>query len=558
MANQRFLASGMQRVMIDQFEIALERGKTLVTVDETEDIAWIAFSQGSSSSFNYVVGRGMSSNNIGRPGVALDINLTEGNFIERPDVIISQNSRRDVDGSWARGGSIWNNTNVQVHADEDITADKGARHSRAELFSWATFGTDTDFIGFRNSSGQSALPSLMPSLSPNPSALPSSEPSSSPSSQPSSTPSDMPSGGSAPSDAPLSFGETGRVTLTNTINEGVVSALITRNEYVDPVIVCFVATRVQRRGVSCRIRNVDPTTRSFDLFMQEPRNLRHRPETINYIVFESGSHILTNGLIVEAGKTATNTVNPKRNENADIFIGDIVSFNVAFERTPVVLHSLNTYNNNQRFLASGMQRVMIDQFEIALERGKTLVTVDETEDIAWIAFSQGSSSSFNYVVGRGMSSNNIGRPGVAFDINLTEGNFIERPDVIISQNSRRDVDGSWARGGSIWNNTNVQVHADEDITADKGARHSRAELFSWATFGTDTDFIGFRNSSGQSALPSLMPSLSPNPSALPSSEPSSSPSSQPSSTPSDMPSGGSAPSDAPLSFGETGRVTLTN
>merc|ERR1719162_2728803 len=280
------------------------------------------------------------------------------------------------------------------------------------------------------SSVPSALPSLLPSLSPSsapsngPSSLPSSEPSSSPSSQPSSTPSSIPSGvpsagpssgpsalpsllpslspSSIPSDAPLSLGETGRVTLTNTINEGVVSALITRNEYVDPVIVCFVATRVQRRGVSCRIRNVDPTTRSFDLFMQEPRNLRHRPETINYIVFESG-------------KTATNTVNPKRNENADIFMGDIVSFNVAFERTPVVLHSLNTYNNNQRFLASGMQRVMIDQFEIALERGKTLVTVDETEDIAWIAFSQGSSSSFNYVVGRGMSSNNIGRPGVAFD-----------------------------------------------------------------------------------------------------------------------------------------------
>jgi len=292
-------------------------------------------------------------------------------------------------------------------------------------------------------------------------------------------------------------GETGRLRLGNTINRGVTSTVTTRNEYVDPVIVCFVVTRVQRRAVSCRIHNLDPTTSSFDLFMQEPTNKKHRRETISYIVFESGSYTLTNGLTVEAGKTATSTVNPQGNLNEQRFRGDIVSFNVAFELEPAIFHSLNTYNNNQSFLASSVQRTTTNQFEIALERGKTLVTIDEAEDIAWIAFSTGSSSSDNYVVGRGVSGNNIGRPGRAFDIDLSQGNFFPidqftindvRPDVVISQNTRRDRDGSWARGGPVWNSLEIGVNADEDVTSAKNARHGRTEIFSWAAFLPNTNF----------------------------------------------------------------------
>ena len=85
-------------------------------------------------------------------------------------------------------------------------------------------------------------------------------------------------------------GETGRVELGGTVDNGVSAVVNLRHSYTDPVVVAFINTRNGDQSVQVRVRAV--TSSSFEVFMQEPDNQGHNPETVSYIVVEKGRHTL--------------------------------------------------------------------------------------------------------------------------------------------------------------------------------------------------------------------------------------------------------------------------
>eukprot|EP00957_Ditylum_brightwellii_P025469 1925545-Ditylum_brightwellii.AAC.1 len=205
----------------------------------------------------------------------------------------------------------------------------------------------------------------------------------------SSTPSDMPS--SIPSQEVWQWqpkllqivGETGRVVLSDTIDEGNVANISFRHEYTSPVVLAFINTQNGVESIAPRIKEVTAT--GCIIFMQEPDHQGHMAETVSYIVAEKGRYELDDGLIFEAGAIETD----KGWEKGEIFEGDQITFSQSFQHPPAVLHSLNTHTNED-FTASLVTKITSHGFEIAQEYAETGGWNIVEETIAWIAFKTGS------------------------------------------------------------------------------------------------------------------------------------------------------------------------
>ncbi len=283
------------------------------------------------------------------------------------------------------------------------------------------------------------------------------------------------------SSSSLSYiGETGRVVLDNTVDSGASVVVNTRHSYTDPVVVAFINTRSGNQSVQVRVRAV--TSSSFEVFMQEPDNQGHNPETISYIVMEKGRHTLDGGLTVEAGTVETSTTHV----GGQAFGGDAVIFDDAFASTPAVLHTLNSHNNAD-FMASLATKVDAGGFEIGLESAETnKVPVSET--VAWIALSTGSGTAHGsaFMIGVGNDGSNDGYDDTAHSISLT--GFSAAPDLVASVYGENGRDGSWARGAGTWSASSQTVYTEEDQISDSERSHAD-ETIAYAAFAPDTDLV---------------------------------------------------------------------
>ncbi|MCJ8268245.1 MAG: hypothetical protein MJK04_02475, partial [Psychrosphaera sp.] len=100
------------------------------------------------------------------------------------------------------------------------------------------------------------------------------------------------------------------------------------------------------------------------LYMEEPSGGAHTNETIHYIVAESGRHTLEDGTRIEARHQTTNKVH----REGEAFNGTPVTFGQKFDQPPVVLHTLNS-NNNQDFMSSVVSSVSASGFNVEQESG---------------------------------------------------------------------------------------------------------------------------------------------------------------------------------------------
>ena len=269
-------------------------------------------------------------------------------------------------------------------------------------------------------------------------------------------------------DTPAPFvGETGQVALDDTIDTdggSFFQNINFRHSYTKPVIVAFINTRGGSESIAPRIKDVTPT--SFTLFMQEPDYQTHNAEgSVSYIVMEEGRHVLDGGLIVEAGLHTTSTVRSGLDLDPS-FIGDDISFGQAFASTPAVLHTLNTHNNDNKFMTSMATSVSLTGFQLAQERLEISDTLETEENIGWIAFdtSAGTGETFcaPYTVGLIDPGFSVGVSDTPFVINYSSAGYSTSPDVVVSVISEIEVDGSWARGSGLYSSTQQGVYAEED------------------------------------------------------------------------------------------------
>ena len=349
-----------------------------------------------------------------------------------------------------------------------------------------------------------STPSFVPTRAPSesPTYIPTFSPTAGPTSLPtratSAAPSGSPSTSAAPSMGTSIVGETGKVTIATTVDQGTIVTVTLRNYYNDPIVTAFINTKKGGQSVDVRVRNVTPT--SFEIFMQEPDNQGHTAEEVSYIVVERGSHSLEGGVHVEAGKHTTSTVHT----GGEDFSGDEISFTHPFiGDSPVLLHSLNTHNNND-FMASMATKVQTDTFEIsqeALETDKETLASFGAESIGWIAFSLGSGTNNGspYIINRvdSGSSNQV-------DLDLTPGGFADAPDLVASVISENGKDGSWARGSGAFTNTLQGVYAEEDQVGDSERKHL-FEPIAYVAFGEESDLLLDSFATG---APTASPSMS--------------------------------------------------
>jgi len=281
---------------------------------------------------------------------------------------------------------------------------------------------------------------------------------------------------------PLIVGETGRIQLSSTIEDGIVAEIAFRNQYINPVVVAFINTRNGLESISARVRDISSS--GCQLFMQEPDNQGHMAEWVSYIVVESGRNTLEGGIVVEAGITSSTIIH----RGGQSFTGHPVQFEEAFTNTPAILHSLMTHNNND-FMASLVTDVHVDSFKVAMEAADTRKD-SSGEDVGWIAFSSatGSTSSTSFSIGTANDGTDDGVDDSPHVIDLTSANFNDNPDIVVSLNGVWGVDGSWARGAGVWSKDMQHAYAEEDQIKSSERQHVD-EHFAWAAFTANTDLI---------------------------------------------------------------------
>ncbi len=284
------------------------------------------------------------------------------------------------------------------------------------------------------------------------------------------------------------IGETGRIVISNEINIVPATTINFRQSYTNPVIVAYIVTRNNPEPLDARVTNVTAT--SFDIFIEDPNNDGiGSPETVVYIVIEAGRYDFSNGLSIEADVHSTTS----EHSSGDPFGGDVVAFSSAFLATPVVLHSLNSYNNGD-FKSSLCDSATNTQITLEQETADT-GTATALEDIAWIALSEGNGvlvdTAFDIAI-----FNDAGNHGIDNGVpqTITYGGFGAAPDVLVKGSSGGGADGYWMRGAGTWTNLAHDSYSEEDQVGDAETSHAN-ETFNSAAF-TPNSNIGVYFASG--------------------------------------------------------------
>jgi len=270
-------------------------------------------------------------------------------------------------------------------------------------------------------------------------------------------------------------GETGRFRLENSWGRGEAKRVNFRNAYINPVVVAYIATRRGGHLYDVRVRDVDGS--SCEIFGEEDPHHDgwHTRETVCYIVVESGLHHTTDGQTIQAGVVETDK--RRRQGGVKVHLDDN-----AYDDTPAVLHTLNTYNNG-KFMTSAVWGVDRGGFRIAQES----VNVggnrnNDVEKIAWVAFKPGvyenTEAGTDPLDSHPNGFTGGGRPHTV----RFSKDFGTKPDVVVKGNTVRGGNGFWTRSAGPWDSIHTKVYA-----VDSDYWHV-AEVMSWVAAKPNTTF----------------------------------------------------------------------
>src|SRR6056297_2625673 len=252
----------------------------------------------------------------------------------------------------------------------------------------------------------------------------------------------------------MSIGETGSL-RDNTTYEGEPIEVEFSEALTDPVV-ALTATNKGGNTFSLRViefrtdANGDATGFSFTLDEWENHDGAHPAmETINWIAIESGTHVLPDGRLIEAGYAQADSH------------GEDVTLSHDFPDTPVVLTTVAS-DRHASHVDSDPTKVGAKGFTLSLEEAESQDGVHGLEKVGWIAVQAGGDGS----AGIASNARAVDSDWAAFGLGAT----FSDPVVLAETQTKNEAD----TGNVIFRNLDadeVDLRFEEETSADKETSH---------------------------------------------------------------------------------------
>lgn len=271
-------------------------------------------------------------------------------------------------------------------------------------------------------------------------------------------------------DQPSVIAETHTVSINHKV-----ATLSLDHEFMAPVVIAFVATENGKQPVNVRVTEVDGT--EISLRLQEPSYLDgwHMFETVNVLVVEAGSWMLSDGTLLEAGSLESSQLTSDGFED--------VAFQTDFDQAPVILSHVQSANGGD-FVTTRQRDTDSDGFRIAMQEEEARNAGGHvTETIGWVAFEAGSGTSgdMDWFAGQVSEMSHLNASVALADA------FSEEAHVLASLSSYAGRDTAWMRGDGGASQS-VSLSIEEERSLDRETRHipETADVFVFSEAGTLT------------------------------------------------------------------------
>ncbi len=246
-----------------------------------------------------------------------------------------------------------------------------------------------------------------------------------------------------------------------------------QNTYDNAVAIAYVATEKGGQPVNVRILNVEGD--KLRLRLQEPNYLdgEHTIETVNYLVVEAGTWVLSDGTVLEAGTLESSKLTSRGFES--------VEFDAAFDTAPVIISQVQTRNGGD-FVTTRQKDANSSGFQLAMQEEELLNSGRHVkETLGWLAIEAGGSTNGDVHWSAGHAT------GVNQNVTSVElGIDMGTPEHIVGGVSTYNgPDPAWARGKGS-SNSGFDASVEEDQSRDDEVAHARETIdyFAFDTAGT--------------------------------------------------------------------------
>ncbi len=232
--------------------------------------------------------------------------------------------------------------------------------------------------------------------------------------------------------------------------------------YVNPVVVAYITSRNGGDPVTTRVRNV--TSGSFEVQIDEWDYLDgyHAAEDVSYIVVEAGTHVLSDGRVLQAGTTTAN----------GHFSTE--SYNYDFNSTPVVVAQMMTYNDNAAATVR-LRNVSHSSFKVKLQGEEAFEYAGHRHDeetLGWIAMEAGIGITEGSRYEAKTTPDAVKHTGYWWDFEQT---FDTRP-VMVGGISTYDGGNTTAARFAAFSATGVDMIAEEERSYDNEINHTHEKV----------------------------------------------------------------------------------
>ena len=207
-----------------------------------------------------------------------------------------------------------------------------------------------------------------------------------------------------------------------------------------------------------RVRDITNTGFEFQLDEYDYQDGSTALENISWIAVASGTHVLDNGLEIQAGfVTATNQT------------PSAIAFNSSLT-APVVFTQISS-DNELSAVATRNDNVSATGFDVSMDEEEANSTAHATEDIGWIAIESGGSVASGILVGT--TGNSVTHANTTVNYG---GTFGSTPTFIADQQTLDGGDTAVAAGGSGVGTSSTDVFIDEEESNDGETNHTTEDV----------------------------------------------------------------------------------
>ncbi|WP_298545598.1 glycosyl hydrolase family 28-related protein [uncultured Aquimarina sp.] len=268
------------------------------------------------------------------------------------------------------------------------------------------------------------------------------------------------------------IGEVGKIT-NNQKDKNTWYTIKLNNTYSNPVI--FMGPPSYNGGQPTTVRTKNITNNSFEYQIDEWDYLdgAHITESLSYMVLESGTHKLTNGKMIMAGKVVQGLNHTWK----------VIDFPMAFPSTPVVLTQCASYYDGQA-VVSRQRLIGQNRFQVQLQEEKANDGIHDFEDINWIAIETGiESEELQYEIV-------LTQDFVTHDFRSInhQQSYSDAPIFLAAIQTFDGSDPASLRYKNL-NRAGVNMKVEEENSTNSGVAHT-SEVIGYCTFNKPGDIFG--------------------------------------------------------------------